>query len=51
MPGLFITIDGPGGAGKSTLLPMLGAAFEDTGHNVRLTREPSGGLLGRTRVN
>lgn len=48
MPGLFLTIDGPGGAGKSTLLPMLGAAFEAAGHSVHLTREPSAGLLGRT---
>lgn len=45
---VFITVDGPGGAGKSTLLPMLGAAFEAAGHSVHLTREPSGGLLGRT---
>jgi dTMP kinase len=47
MSGLFVTIDGPGGAGKSTLLPMLGAAFQSVGHSVHLTREPSGGLLGR----
>ncbi|WP_433517841.1 dTMP kinase [Nonomuraea sp. CA-143628] len=48
MPGLFITVDGPGGAGKSTLLPLLGAAFEAASHIVHLTREPSDGLLGRT---
>ncbi|MCF6471510.1 dTMP kinase [Nonomuraea sp. MG754425] len=47
MPGLFITVDGPGGAGKSTLLPLLGAALEEIGHTVHLTREPSAGLLGR----
>ncbi|MGI5285225.1 dTMP kinase [Nonomuraea polychroma] len=48
MPGLFITVDGPGGAGKSTLLPLLGAALEEAGKCVHLTREPSAGLLGRT---
>ncbi|GGO82844.1 dTMP kinase [Nonomuraea cavernae] len=48
MPGLFVTVDGPGGVGKSTLLPLLGAALEAAGHSVCLTREPSGGLLGRT---
>ncbi|MGW5689310.1 dTMP kinase [Nonomuraea sp. NPDC003754] len=45
---VFIAVDGPGGAGKSTLLPILGAAFEEAGHSVHLTREPSQGVLGRT---
>ncbi|MFI9558896.1 dTMP kinase [Nonomuraea endophytica] len=47
MAGVFITIDGPGGAGKTTLLPLLGRALTDDGHRVHLTREPSGGPLGR----
>ncbi|MFI6497196.1 dTMP kinase [Nonomuraea typhae] len=47
MPGIFITVDGPGGAGKTTLLPLLGAALAEQGERVHLTREPSSGPLGR----
>ncbi|MFC0864056.1 dTMP kinase [Sphaerimonospora cavernae] len=47
MPGLFVTLDGPGGAGKSTLARLLADHLADTGYPVTATREPSDGPLGQ----
>ncbi|GGS84227.1 hypothetical protein GCM10010156_48520 [Planobispora rosea] len=46
MPGLFVTLDGPGGAGKSTLTRLLGERLAAAGHPVHITRQPSDGPLG-----
>jgi dTMP kinase len=40
--GFFITLEGGEGAGKTSQARMLGAALEDKGYNVLLTREPGG---------
>ncbi len=46
MSGIFITLEGGDGAGKSTQAEMLGAWFEERGHEVVRTREPGGTRLG-----
>ncbi|GAA2880971.1 hypothetical protein GCM10010517_43800 [Streptosporangium fragile] len=47
MPGLFVTLDGPGGAGKSTLAELVTARLTDAGVPALATREPSRSLIGR----
>lgn len=44
--GLFVSFEGGDGAGKSTQLRLLGAALEELGREVVLTREPGGTDLG-----
>lgn len=44
---LFITLEGGEGAGKSTLLTKLQAGLQAKGHEVVITREPGGTLLGQ----
>lgn len=44
--GLFVSFEGGDGAGKSTQLRLLGAALEELGREVLLTREPGGTDLG-----
>lgn len=47
MPGLFVTLDGPGGAGKSTLVRLLADHLTAAGYPVLATREPTDGQLGQ----
>ncbi|MDH5649262.1 MAG: dTMP kinase [Gammaproteobacteria bacterium] len=44
--GIFITLEGGEGAGKSTSLAFLENGFRQYGHEVLLTREPGGTVLG-----
>lgn len=45
-PGLFVAFEGGDGAGKSTQSRLLGAALEELGREVVLTRQPGGTELG-----
>ena len=47
MPGLFVTLDGPGGAGKSTTTTQLAALLTQRGYPVHATTQPSRGELGQ----
>ena len=46
MPGRFITLEGVEGAGKTSRLEPLAAHLRRAGHEVELTREPGGTVLG-----
>jgi dTMP kinase len=46
MRGKFITLEGMDGAGKSTHLGNIQILFERQGHEVVMTREPGGTMLG-----
>jgi dTMP kinase len=46
MRGLFITVEGIDGCGKSTFVKGLAAALRRGGHDVSVTREPTGTWLG-----
>ncbi len=46
MGGKFITLEGIDGAGKSTHLQWMRERLEAAGHEVIVTREPGGTLLG-----
>lgn len=43
---MFITFEGPDGSGKTTQVAKTYAALRMRGHNVLLTREPGGTLIG-----
>lgn len=47
-PGLFVSLEGGDGAGKSTQSRLLGEWLRSLGHEVVLTREPGGTVLGQT---
>ncbi|MGO3891276.1 MAG: dTMP kinase [Paenalcaligenes sp.] len=44
--GLFLTVEGVDGAGKSSHIEWLQKAIEQLGHEVVITREPGGTVLG-----
>lgn len=44
--GLFITFEGPEGCGKSTHAKLLKEYLESFGHEIVLTREPGGTVIG-----
>jgi len=46
LPGILITIDGPGGVGKSTVAQLLAKALDDRAVPVHSTVEPSRTSLG-----
>lgn len=46
LPGVLITIDGPGGVGKSTVAELLAKALENRAVPVLLTAEPTRSPLG-----
>lgn len=46
LPGLFVTIDGPGGSGKTTLTASVAQRLREAGTAVHVTREPSDGPIG-----
>ena len=43
---MFITFEGPEGCGKTTQLPALADYLRQSGHEVILTREPGGTVIG-----
>lgn len=47
MTGFFISFEGPEGSGKSTHIQALAKALEANGHQICITREPGGTLLGQ----
>jgi dTMP kinase len=46
LPGMLITINGPGGVGKSTTAQLLAKALDDRAIPVHMTTEPSRTALG-----
>jgi dTMP kinase len=46
LPGMLITIDGPGGVGKSTIAQLVAKALEDRAIPVHTTTEPTHTALG-----
>lgn len=46
LPGVFVTLDGPGGVGKSTTLTLILAAIKQMAVPVHGTTQPSGTPLG-----
>jgi dTMP kinase len=46
LPGLFISVDGPGGVGKSTVVDLIARAVDDRAVPVRVTTEPTRTPLG-----
>lgn len=46
LPGVFVTVDGPGGVGKSTAVDLITQALDDQGIPVHVTTEPSHTPLG-----
>jgi dTMP kinase len=44
--GLFISFEGSEGCGKSTHVELLGKQLRNTGHRVRILREPGGTPIG-----
>jgi dTMP kinase len=46
MPGMLITIDGPGGVGKSTTVQLVAKALDDGAIPVHTTTEPTRTALG-----
>jgi dTMP kinase len=43
---MFITLEGPEGSGKTSQIPALAEHIHSLGHDVLLTREPGGTLIG-----
>jgi dTMP kinase len=43
---MFITLEGPEGSGKTSQIPALAVHIRSLGHDVLLTREPGGTLIG-----
>ena len=48
MAGKFVTFEGGEGVGKSTQVKMLAEKFRADGHDVYVTREPGGGVVGES---
>lgn len=46
LPGVLVTVDGPGAVGKTTTISMLTAALTDAGLPVHATTQPSQSRLG-----
>lgn len=46
MRGIFIVMEGPDGSGKSTQIELLKEYLKEQGHEIIVTREPGGTVIG-----